>query len=821
MNRRTRPIRGRSHSIAVITPIKASLLAILFVLLAVYPYPPLKAEATLIPVSVTIIKAIETDCDEGLGEKCPNDMFARVNIAPSVFGDNFEKSPLFGVNAAVVTPYWRTTPRLVDKALGTITIDIELNDDDDLSASDTIDISDGDDMLHLTVNLNTGEYSGEVTGQGIGFSQGTGQESAKIIFDIAVGSNGDIDDDGIPDGVERVGIKDDDGNVILNMAALGADPCRKTIAVEIDYMADAEHSHRPTDAAVAELVTAFDIAPVDAVTACPYPGFPRKPKGIDLIVIRDQQLPEQSNIDYPAAAQAVRDPNFDARRRPYFHYSLWVHGFTINGRSPGAQGVCCFEDAGGKDVLVSLGNKHRDPGFDREQSSIFMHELGHALGLDHGGGRELDAACDPETADCKFETNCKPNYLSIMNYAFLKGVIKANAANADRCVTSTIDNGSCKIDYSHSALPQLDETGLIEKDGVKDGDLITIWSPDGGPTWKSARAAGGPINWDNDDPPNTDETVAVDINDLDSPDFLVLFCEGSPGQVLDGYDDWHNLKYRGVLSAFATASFAYSGTENELDLETRQRISEKLAEALKPDPSITMTVSPNPVLTGANVAYTMTLRNRRVTPATDVRVSDSLPNLTTFAGCTSTGGVTCGASGNNVSVTYPTLLGDALQTITVLATVDCNVADGVSFSNTASVSSSSSDADPTNNAAIAHVVTSNPPPVIGNVSVDKPVVKPSPQHKMELITVNYTVEDNCGTPTITLSVSSNEPINGTDDGDTSPDWEIVDAHHVRLRAERSGTGTGRIYTIAITASDSVGNSSGATSTVRVPLSQGR
>ena len=798
-------------------PTKTGLLGSFLMLLGLYPSLPLKAEP-MIPVTVTILKVIETDCDEGFGEKCPNDMYARVNIAPSVYGDHFETSPRFGDNTAVVTPYWRTT-RLVDKALGTITIDIELDDQDDLSADDTIDISEGDDMLHLTVNLNTGEYSGEVTGQGIGFSQGTGQESAKIIFDISVGSNGDIDGDGIPDGVERFGIKDDDGNVVLNMAALGADPCRKTIAVEIDYMADGDHSHRPTDAAVAELVTAFDIAPVDAVTACPYPGFPRKPKGIDLIVIRDQQVPEQSTIDYPAGVQAIRDASFDPLRRPYFHYSLWVHGFAMSGRDPGAQGVCCVDDNAGKDVVVALGNKYRDPGFDREQSGVFMHELGHALGLDHGGGRELDPACDPETADCQFEINCKPNYLSIMSYAFLKGVLNANVPGADRCVLETINNGACRIDYSRSALPRLRENELLESAGVNDGDLLTIWSPDGGPTWKTARA-NGPINWDNDDPPNTNETVSVDINDLDSPEFLVRFCEASPGQVLDGYDDWSNLKYRGVLSPFANTSFAYSGTENELNLDTRQRITEKLAEALKPDPSIAMTVSPNPVLTGSSVAYTLALKNRRVTPASDVVVSDNLPPTTAFVSCTATGAA-CGGSGNNVSVPYPNLAGNASQTITLIAAVDCNLANGLSFSNTASIASSTSDAEPGNNSATVAVTTSNPPPVISDVSVNKPVIKPSPNHKMEVITVNYTVKDNCGTPSITLSVSSNEPINGTGDGDTSPDWEIVDATHVRLRAERSGTGTGRIYTIAITASDSAGSSAGATTTVRVPLSQGR
>ena len=48
---------------------------------------------------------------------------------------------------------------------------------------------------------------------------------------------------------------------------------------------------------------------------------------------------------------------------------------------------------------------------------------------------------------------------------------------------------------------------------------------------------------------------------------------------------------------------------------------------------------------------------------------------------------------------------------------------------------------------------------------------------------------------------------------------IVDAHHVKLRAERSGIGNGRIYTITITCTDDKGNATSATVTVSVPLSQ--
>ena len=70
--------------------------------------------------------------------------------------------------------------------------------------------------------------------------------------------------------------------------------------------------------------------------------------------------------------------------------------------------------------------------------------------------------------------------------------------------------------------------------------------------------------------------------------------------------------------------------------------------------------------------------------------------------------------------------------------------------------------------------------------------------------------------TVALSVSSNEPVNGTGDGNTAPDWQIVNEHLVRLRAERAGNGTGRVYTITITATDSAGESSSADVAVSVP-----
>jgi hypothetical protein len=106
-------------------------------------------------------------------------------------------------------------------------------------------------------------------------------------------------------------------------------------------------------------------------------------------------------------------------------------------------------------------------------------------------------------------------------------------------------------------------------------------------------------------------------------------------------------------------------------------------------------------------------------------------------------------------------------------------------------------------------------PVITDPSVDKPILS-APNHKMVAVTVSYNVTDNCGPVTTSLSVTSNELVDELGDGNTAPDWEIVDAHHVLLRAERSGTTSGRVYTITITGVDSSGNSSSATVTVEVP-----
>jgi len=115
------------------------------------------------------------------------------------------------------------------------------------------------------------------------------------------------------------------------------------------------------------------------------------------------------------------------------------------------------------------------------------------------------------------------------------------------------------------------------------------------------------------------------------------------------------------------------------------------------------------------------------------------------------------------------------------------------------------------------VVDEEAPAISGEAAT--PATIWSPNHVMRNVTIAYNVADNCpdGSNCV-LSVSSDEPVDGTGDGDTSPDWEILDVHHVKLRAERAATGDGRAYTVTITCTDAAGNVSNKMVTVGVPFS---
>jgi uncharacterized repeat protein (TIGR01451 family) len=177
-----------------------------------------------------------------------------------------------------------------------------------------------------------------------------------------------------------------------------------------------------------------------------------------------------------------------------------------------------------------------------------------------------------------------------------------------------------------------------------------------------------------------------------------------------------------------------------------------IADAATANLALTKTASPDPVTTGQNITYTITVSNAGPGTATDVVVTDNLPAATTFVSSTATGGGVSGGSGNNRTVTFASLASGASATITLVASVNCNVADETVISDTATVSAATTDPDTPNNSATATVTADNPPPAItcpANI-----VQSNDPGQCGAVVTFSPTVEDNCPGTTVVCSPDS-------------------------------------------------------------------
>jgi hypothetical protein len=125
-----------------------------------------------------------------------------------------------------------------------------------------------------------------------------------------------------------------------------------------------------------------------------------------------------------------------------------------------------------------------------------------------------------------------------------------------------------------------------------------------------------------------------------------------------------------------------------------------------------------------------------------------------------------------------------------------------------------------------------------NISIDKVAptgactLSPSqlwpPNHRMISISATVNTSDQGGSGATAfqlLSVTSNEPDNGLGDGDTADDIQGVSVGTAdtsfQVRAERSGTGTGRIYTANYQVTDAAGNMAVCSATISVPHDRGR
>ncbi len=106
-------------------------------------------------------------------------------------------------------------------------------------------------------------------------------------------------------------------------------------------------------------------------------------------------------------------------------------------------------------------------------------------------------------------------------------------------------------------------------------------------------------------------------------------------------------------------------------------------------------------------------------------------------------------------------------------------------------------------------------PACEDVTANKTSLWP-PNHKLQTISLT----DSDGDPVTITGVTQDEPLNGTDDGDTSPDAVAgATASQVQIRAERSGIMDGRVYEISFTGENGPGEFCIGSVQVSVPLSK--
>ncbi|MEJ2612424.1 MAG: hypothetical protein P8179_20765 [Candidatus Thiodiazotropha sp.] len=485
------------------------------------------------------------------------DYYGRVRIGDAPFQNNRSKY----IENRNFHPNWEFS-RTLEADTGIIPVVIQIWDADTIQSNDDImDLNPADDVQELVLNLDLARcsWSGD-TGSNRTVASGDGDhehfgaleggESANVWFGIRCGPL-DYDRDTLPDDEERFGVfafEDGEWKNTVNLQGLGADPCRKTILVELDAIS----STAPRHDAIQRVVQAFDNAPVPPpLASCPYADHaPAKP-GIQLIVdIDDTQLSNrwadaQGNYAINTVALYKRD-HFNKAREPYMHYNLWVpNAIPFPGR-------CCTGERNTDFITEASAS---GPGKLTADAAIFMHELGHALGLTHNGARGIDRNADgsPDSA------NCKPNYLSLMNYSFSSGLVD-------------LTTGEVLLDYSRSALPTLNESNLSEQIPLDPtSHLETKWGDVDGDRQRGPVAQR--LNWSGDTnsaDANIFQTnpVSVDLNNRSirecglkfqdsNNDELIqpaeLINDPTPGQTLTGHDDWRNLSFKGPLSETAAA----------------------------------------------------------------------------------------------------------------------------------------------------------------------------------------------------------------------------------------------------------------------------
>jgi hypothetical protein len=251
---------------------------------------------------------------------------------------------------------------------------------------------------------------------------------------------------------------------------------------------------------------------------------PDNSAGIKLHVEVDEQNLPSTTISSWAAFDGLKETHFmkvaDRGRSDkttlkkawgrIFRYCLWSNNLTDGGGQGSGIGECPGDDFIVNENFVSS-NYANAPSDAR--AGTFMHELGHNLGLKHDGG----------TAG----GNYKPNYLSVMNYAYQAPFLDSEEA--------------WYLDYSRNDLDDLNETSLSEITALVGPSYKSVMfnsAPVGATTIRTiVDADAGTADWNQDG--NFLMGVTQDISRLHP----TLPASPVAEQLLEGSIDWDHLHY--------------------------------------------------------------------------------------------------------------------------------------------------------------------------------------------------------------------------------------------------------------------------------------
>lgn len=358
---------------------------------------------------------------------------------------------------------------------------------------------------------------------------------------LSIGRNGAADTDGdkLLDGWEANGYDaNNDGVIDVNLPAFGASVVRKDLFVEMDYMgAEAVCPCRlPLAADLSRIVSVFATAPQannpNGQTGIALHLDAGAARGAAFNLGGGNLVPVDSDLN-PALTEfnTIKAANFNPLRAKIFYYMIWADQY--DGGTSSGNAFAVPNDS----FVVTLGG-FPSHGTSDAKVGTFIHEFGHDLGQRHGGDNDQ---------------NFKPNYLSVMNYAFQIGGVPRTGALPPY------------FGYSSAVLPTLNEAALNEAVGLNSAAASTYrtrWFCPSGTQALSPGTANGPLDWNCNGVASG--TVGVDINH-----------DGFLG-TLAGWNNWGTLVYGGGAVGAGAGPAAQSGQRvlpDELTWEQAKKLA--------------------------------------------------------------------------------------------------------------------------------------------------------------------------------------------------------------------------------------------------------